>query len=616
AGVRGGRPEPPFVTVVLAKGWSNYLCLRRLEQLPGPEEVDPAVHASLRAVVREVERGAPGERQRLPASDGAWSHVVADPMACGRQTCPFYGDCWFFKARRELEQADVIVTNHSLLLADLALRLDGAQGILPAYDRLVMDEAHHLEEVATEHMGHAVTRLGLNQLLERLYRSRGRAEEAGLLPGLRTRVARLDLDPDRKKLCLTRIDRELLARVVDLREAGQELAEAAAALVGGQEGRYRLKAGFPAEPAEERLFQAGRGLAGELRHWASSLREVEELLRADGGGAWSAQDSMAIELGGAASRLQSLAESLEFCLFPDSGDWIHWAEAGRRDSGLAAAPLEVSRLLARELYPKLKTLVMTSATLAVSRRTEFFERRVGLGFHCQRVSRLCVDSPFDYREQAFLGLATDVGEPGGEGFAARSLPGLLTLAQCLGGSTFLLVTSWQQLQQFATLLRRPLQDMGVRLLEQGQAPSAQLLQEFRAPGPAFLVGTDSFWEGVDVPGEALRCVVLARLPFRVPTDPVVEARSHLVEQQGYSAFEAFQLPLAILKLRQGFGRLIRTTTDRGLVYILDHRVHTRKYGQRFLQALPQCTRNAGPFESLVEQGLDWLTSRESARTRR
>ncbi|MCE7871942.1 hypothetical protein DYH09_16405 [bacterium CPR1] len=585
--------------VVLAKGWSNYACLRRFDQL---DELEPAEQAALEQIRPRLSRT--GERQQLRLSDELWSHVVADPLACSRQACPHFQDCYFFKARRALEQADVIVTNHALLLADLNLRLGGAQGVLPEYHYLVLDEAHHLEEVATEHLGQGASRHGLELLLQRLYRPRARSAETGLLASIRARVVRSGLDAELARELLKQIDYQLLARVIDLRELSERLGNAAAALAGGSEGRYRLKRSFPGSLAESELHQAGLALVQELRHWCTMLHHVQNTMLTSE--AWTLQDPGSSELAGALSRLDSTVRTLEFCLFPDSDHWIYWAQAGKRDAGVAAAPLDVSRILSQELYPRMRTVVMTSATLAVGGQTGFFERRVGLDAVSDRVARMLLDSPFEYPQQVFLGLASDLGEVSSEGFVSRALPGLLRLAQALAGRTFLLVTSWLQLQQFARQLRPRLAEMGIELLAQGDLPSAQLVQRFRSHGRALLVGTDSFWEGVDVPGDALRCVVLARLPFRAPTDPVVEARSCALETEGFSAFEFLQLPLAILKLRQGFGRLIRTTSDRGLVYLLDPRVQTRQYGPRFLQSLPRCTRIAGAFEDLVEEGLEWL----------
>ncbi len=586
--------------VVLAKGWSNYACLRRFDQL---DELEPHERIALQAVDRSQ-----GERQQLSLPDELWRHVVADPMACNRQACPHFKDCHFFKARRELEAADLIVTNHSLLLADLSLRLGGAQGVLPEYNYLVLDEAHHLEEVATDHLGHSITKHALEQLMQRLYRPKARSEETGILASVRNRVARSNLEADTARELLRQIDYQLLARVIDLREHGERLDQAVRNAGQGPEGRYRLNRSFPGTPRETALHEAGLGLAQELRHWCTILHHVQDTMLVQE--AWIAQDPVSSELAGAISRLEDMVHALEFCLFPDSDQWIYWAEFSKRDAGLVAAPLDVSRILADELYPKLRTVVMTSATLAVGQGTEFFEHRVGLE-QSDRVARLMLDSPFEYPRQAFLGLATDLGEPTGEAFVHRAVPGLMRLAEALDGRMFLLVTSWQQLQQFSRALKRPLQELGLELLAQGDAPPAQLVHRFRTQGNAVLVGTDSFWEGVDVPGDALRCVVLARLPFRVPTDPVVEARSRMLELEGYSAFEFLQLPLAILKLRQGFGRLIRTSTDRGLVYLLDSRVTTRQYGPKFLQSLPNCQRRGGPFQRVVEDGLAWLTSRST-----
>ncbi|MBI3929050.1 MAG: hypothetical protein HY319_26135 [Armatimonadetes bacterium] len=588
------------IRVAPARGWSNYLCLRRLGALPASGELPPEHEPLVQQLIQALARGAPGVRQHLQVAPDLWARTCADATACSRQACSWYADCYLFRERRELERADVIITNHSLVMADLALKRHGAPGILPRCSCLVLDEAHHLEAVATEHLGRCFSRQEFLRLSEQLYSPGAVEAESGYIPALRARVSGASMDTGRRRRLLAVIDRSILATLPDLGASTESLFEALQAMFTQDEPRMVLTAAHLESDAGVALRREGAVVAGQLERCAEAFRELSLALEE------APVEGASLELQSMSGRFKTMRSDLEFCLFPESENWVYWTQTNRRDSMLVATPLDVGNILSRELFAEVRSAILTSATLAVGKDLRFFEQRVGLDQVSHRVQRLCLESPFDFQRQAYLGVATDMPDPGRRELDHDCVEPLVELMAGIGGRSFVLVTSWRQLRQMERMLRPRLDRRGVQLLVQGEAPGGKLLERFRSRGAYVLLGTDSFWEGVDVPGEALRCVVLARLPFRVPSDPIVQAHSRRIEGRGGNAFEAFLLPLAILKFRQGFGRLVRTATDRGLVLVLDPRIRSRRYGRQFLDSLPGCVRKEGSLLSLVRDGLRWL----------
>lgn len=609
--LRDWLPEPP--KVVPARGWSNYVCLRRLYGLPGSGEVSAAGEAEAVALAERLNRGGNGVKQGLEVTDEVWSRVCCESTACAKQLCPFYTDCYLFKERRELETADVVVTNHSLVMADLALRQQGAPAILPKAACLVLDEAHHLEDVATDHLGRSIGRQSFKRLSSQLYEEKPRTlEQPGLLPAVRMRITKAALNPVERQRLLDVLDRELLYSVGDLYRAADEFFHYLESWFPEGEVRLLLTMESLKTPVGEEMRDVATRFGGHLERMGSACHSLALDLK---GLELGSNDASALELAGMSERLKSLRADLEFCLFPDSADWVYWAQqlhshGAIADVSLTATPLDVGERLADELFGPCRSLVLTSATLAVGKDLSFYEERVGLSALADRLERLTLDSPFDYLRQSYLGVATDLPDPGSPGFLEQVAPPLAWLVRQLGGRTFLLTTSYTMLRQLALRLE-PLLEGQVDLLLQGQESNAAMLERFRTQGRSLLLGTDSFWEGVDVPGDALQCVIMARLPFRVPTDPVVQAHCKRLEDAGHSSFSHYQLPQAILRLRQGFGRLIRTGRDRGIVLVLDNRLYKKSYGTDFVRSLPGCVRRSGGLGRLVQDGLRWLREEEA-----
>jgi len=591
------------VTFALLKGWRNYLCLSRLEQARAGQEslFDAGRAAELEGIAGWAARTADGSLSDLveePSSD-VWDAVAAESDLCTRLKCPHFDRCFVFAARRRAAEADVVVVNHHLLASDLAVRIasDNWQeaAVLPPYRRLVLDEAHHLEDIAAQHLGLQVSMLGVQRLLGRLERN-GR----GLLPTLALELStHNDLLGSASRDLLTRT---VLDALVAARRWAEELFGRLGRRLDGTDPVLRLTDAF----AEDAVWREGLDVAlDNLLIAFSKLRDGVETIadRLSIDDPAEMRTRLIGELRGVVRRLDSAAEGLKATLQPVGyrppvGPSVRWMERrGRRTPNLtlSAVPLDLAPVLKEALFDRVETVVLTSATLAAGGEFTFLEERLGLALPPSRVTvREILPSPFDYGAQCVFGIPTDIPEPKGDepehGAAVARV--LLELAHASDGGVFGLFTSHTALRRAADAIRG---HVGARwpLLVQGEAQRDQLLRRFREAGSAILLGTDSFWEGVDVPGRALRVLILAKLPFKVPSEPLTAARLERLTEAGVDGFTNYLVPLAALKLKQGFGRLIRTKSDVGVVVLLDRRVVTRRYGATMLEGLPPASRAIG-----------------------
>ncbi len=594
------------VRFALLKGWRNYLCLNRLEQArsSGTTLFDEGAGDELDTLAAWAERTRDGSLSDLPVAPrpDVWDEVAAESDLCLRLKCPQFDRCFLYAARRQAAQADVIVVNHHLLLADLAVRRttqnwDDA-AVLPPYRRLVIDEGHHLEDAAAAHLGSTVTRRGLERLFSRLER-RGK----GLLPTLAAQlqgrddllsVASLDLVHARL-FPSVHAARDYGSRVFDLLE-GLVLADAQPVVRLGNE--------FEEHPVWEKgLHEALEDLLGELELLAGGLRVVQERLESD----VDTADRFAPTLGevrGVTRRLQNAGDALRSALAPSgtAPPAVRWVELRGRDrnSSISSVPLDLAPILREDLFRRAETVIVTSATLAADGRFDFIRGRLGLDEPDVEPECAIFPSPFDFASQAILGIPTDVPAPNVDprGHFAAVLSVLADLVDVTDGGVFALFTSHRDVRQAAQALRARALDRRWPLLVHGEDSRDVLLRRFRDAGRAVLLGTASFWEGVDVPGDPLRALLLARLPFRVPTEPITAARSEEVEERGGDPFRDYMLPDAALRLKQGFGRLIRSSEDRGVVLLLDPRVLTKSYGAALLDGLPPARRVTGPWSEV------------------
>ena len=596
----------------LVKGRHNYISIRRahLALATAPALLDEgAQQAELNALGGWLETTRDGSLQDLSFQPSAetWDEVVSDPDACLRARCPHFESCFYQRARRDAASADVLVVNHHLLFSDLAVRRAHdnftAAAVLPPYRRLILDEAHNLEDAATSHLGAQVTRRGLLRALGRLDR-RGR----GVLG-----VVEVTLLKERVPDMLRQDALELIAglrKSIDrARErVGDLFTHLEALLVPARDGVVRLDDGFAWDEAWRdggaESVEAALILLAEVARDTGRLRERIAVDRR-----WAdALASELIELRGAESRLGESVAALRTVLQPaeDAIPLVRWLE--RRGAGqtshvaACAAPVDLSGALRTGLFERISTAVLTSATLATREGFQFVRGRLGLGAGL-RVHESVHPSPFCFEEQAVVALPDDLPAPRGDDarFDAAAAAIIDDLARITDGGVFALFTSHRGLRAVAAALRRRGVEGRWPMFAQGEAPRWRLLEQFREAGDGLLLGVNSFWEGVDVPGQALRGLVLVKLPFKVPTEPLTAARIEVIERDGGNGFTDYMLPHAALRLKQGFGRLIRTRSDRGAIVILDRRIRERGYGRTLLRSLPPAPVRSGAWQDLREQ---------------
>ena len=540
----------------LAKGRRNYLCLRRLAMAAGEHQKDYIAYPSTQAEIDRIydwsESTTDGNRDNAGfyIQNESWNYVCCEAGNCSFPKCRFQRECFYRKARNEWESADVIVANHALFFTDLAMQMesgDDSGGLLPTYGSVIIDEAHTLEDNAAAHLGLHLTYNGFNAMLNKLYNP---DTARGLL--MRKGVNAL----------------ELRSETVVLKSLGKEFF--------GQFQNYLLECEEPIRPVTRPgVF---------TNHLQSPLMDFRSML-----GDFALEQADAdyrSELESIVNQCDMYIDNIHAFINMSIPDSVYWVEEDDRQLILYSAPLNVADILAEELFKRDFPVITTSATLTVDRRFNYFVKRTGF---TRGITRQ-LSSPFD-PEKVRLYVENSMPDPFDDNYESELFKALQHYISLSDGKAFVLFTSYAMLKKAAEALEGFLFHKGIKLLMQGNDMSrSMLLSEFKRDVRSVLFGTDSFWTGVDVPGESLSNVIITKLPFAVPTHPLIQARCEKIKEQGGNAFFDYSLPEAVLKFRQGTGRLIRSRQDSGMIVILDSRINTKRYGRTFINSLPPYPR--------------------------
>lgn len=605
------------LTWALVKGRGNYISIRRA-QLAGQSaadlfETDRSQELNgLLDWIRETDDGSLADLSFTP-SEEVWDEVRSDPDACLRARCPHFQQCFYQRSRRRAASARLLVVNHHLLFTDVAVRRATQNwtqsAVLPPYRHVILDEAHNVEDAATSHLGVDVTRRGLYRALSRLDR-RGKGILTALDDALRME------EGGRAVEHRTRIEERVLPAVEDARAAlGNFLDGVERILPKGPADALRIGEGegtIP-EPAEHpEVSERFRSVTGALQALARELMDLRRRIEGDEGLS-DALEGRLLDLRASERRVGASEVALRLVLAPgdEAERLVRWLERrgkGRRTNlAFAAAPIELGPVLRENLFSRVETTVLTSATLATRKRFDFLRGRLGLddGGLAEleqplEVEERIVRSPFDFQAQSVLLVPTDLPDPRVDpsGLDRATARVIRELAGTTDGGLFALFTSYRALRAVADDLRRSGTADRWPLFVQGEGDRSGLLRDFVGDGRGILLGTSSFWEGVDVPGDPLRALVIQKIPFRVPTEPVTAARVEAMERRGGDAFHGYMLPLAALRLKQGFGRLIRSRSDRGSVVLLDDRIIRKRYGMYLRDSLPDVPTEKGEWTHL------------------
>jgi ATP-dependent DNA helicase DinG len=582
------------VKAVLVKGRANYLCRMRLKEALDEEGLfADAEESELHKIALWADVSPSGSKSDLPfmPEDGTWARICSEADFCLNMKCAHRDACFVIAMRREAADSQVLVTNHHLLFSDLSARLSGAgyenTAVLPPFSRIVIDEAHNIEGNATSYFSYSLNRFSVFKQLGRLFREKG-----GHRYGCAVSLQRSGKIP-------AKLFGKLPERIAGLRQAVSD-SDAMALDLLGEEPSFRITE--TTGKVRKSIFDPLSALERAVQGLLQTLQEITD----------AAPEELSDDLSLFETKIIMirLAETVSICSMflnwessPDRVFWLSRERTAARDlyACFNATPLNVSGMMQEAVYAPFQTVACVSATLTVGQRFNFWESRVGIsGFEDKEILRGVFPSPFPFKTNVLLCVPRDApapDDPAYHAFVSKSVRSILELS---GGHGLVLFTSYEALRRCYEEVRPALEAIGVTSFKQGDDERSRLMEHFKADSSSVLFATDSFWEGIDAPGDTLQVVIIAKLPFKVPTDAVQKARAEAIEKAGGNSFMDMSLPEAVMKLKQGFGRLMRRSDDRGCVAILDSRLVTKRYGGLFLDSLPDARRSIKPLAGILE----------------
>ena len=588
------------VKYVLMKGRQNYICMRRLSDAASILDLFEGESEELKRIAEWAQNSDTGSKSDLTfmPSENVWSKVNSESDACMGKKCPFFGECFVMKVRKEAATANIIIVNHHLLFADIESRLSGAgyedAAVLPPYRRIVFDEAHGIENAATSFFSESITRFKLNKLINQMYRRRKNSESGHLcslaiLSSNEEKAGEAFDLTNKIKLALTNV--EIAAKDLLFNDYTMRLYEATARNFGP-------------------FLVAVGELSRALGSFADLIKLIMDGIDEDDKDAPCYWESKII--------LRHLYDYVillkNFCLWDEKKEDVFWIQKKRlppdmvRDGSdaefviLTQTPLDISHLMNEGVFEPMSTVVCTSATLKTGRDFSYWMRRTGISLSDEeRIIKGEFPSPFPYNKNMLFAVPSDAPLPDNIQFQQYIEMALPRLIDAAAGRTLVLFTSYESLKSAYQTSVALLRGFSGRIMKQGDDDNSKLLDAFKKEKESVLFATDSFWQGVDIPGESLSQVIIVKLPFTVPNDPVFVARSEAIEKRGGSSFMELSVPEAVIKFRQGIGRLIRRSDDKGVVVVLDRRIYEKKYGQVFLANLPECKRVYEPISELFRK---------------
>ncbi len=591
------------IKAVLMKGRQNFVCLRRLQDVANERDLFSSELESLDEILQWAKKTKTGSRTELNnnISDNVWTRVCSESDACMGLRCPFREKCFVMKVREESNDANILIVNHHLLFADIEARMNGAgyedTVVLPAYKRIVFDEAHGIENAATSFFSESVNRFKILKQLNLLYRQRKNS-----IAGYVFTLQALSTLEDQTQKIGSQIS-EIKNNILNLEIASVDILE----------NEFSLKIDRLTQQKFAPIISLLLTLGNSIMELTGTIRQIMECIDEENtleGAYWETKSIL--------RNLEAVANACKnFSIWEEKPETVYWISKQRLSNPIdkenpfyvtfTQTPLDISKLMNIGVFEPMDCVINTSATLQINNSFDYFFKRIGMNFvEKSRLVTGVFESPFDYKNNVLFAVPSDIPLPNNLQFQNCINELIFKLIKTSNGRSLVLFTSYESMKATYLAIKSAMYDFGIELLKQGDDDRFRLLDRFKNSESTVLFATDSFWQGVDVPGSSLSQVIILKLPFSVPNDPVFSARCELIEKRGGSSFAELSLPEAIIKFRQGFGRLVRKASDTGVVIVLDKRICEKSYGLKFLQSIPETKRLYSSSEEILLAIKDYL----------